>query len=54
MTEVPQEVQREIQILSENDHPFLMQMAGSLMLRVEGCMCKDLRASVNQKVAVVR
>ena len=38
MTEVPQEVQREIQILSENDHPFLMQMAGSLVLRVEGCV----------------
>ncbi|CAE7026881.1 egl-4 [Symbiodinium sp. CCMP2592] len=27
---VPQEVQREIQILSENDHPFLMQMVKSM------------------------
>ncbi|CAE7284518.1 egl-4 [Symbiodinium natans] len=30
---VPQEVQREIQILSENDHPFLMQMVKSIETR---------------------
>ena len=28
---MPQEVQREIQILSENDHPFLMQMVHALV-----------------------